>query len=264
MQAAPIVTLTSDFGTRDHYVGVMKAVMLGIVPNVRLIDVSHDIRPQDIMAAAWVTKNAAFMFPKGTVHLCVVDPGTGTHRRPIALKMNGHFFVGPDNGLFSLVAEQIPYEAFELTNTSFWRDIRSNTFHGRDIFAPVAAHLARGVAIEELGTPLEALTYFRWASPVADRDGIQGWVVHIDGFGNLITNISRELLKEVAGDSPLKIYIGSTILRGISATYSSVSDGEPLAYIGSSGFLEVGVNKGNGEQLLSIPKGAPVSIIFAR
>lgn len=264
MQAAPIVTLTSDFGTRDHYVGVMKAVMLGIVPNIRLIDISHDITAQDIMAAAWVTKNAAFMFPKGTVHLCVVDPGVGTNRRPIALALNGHYFVGPDNGLFSLVAEQMPYEAYELTNTSFWRDVRSNTFHGRDIFAPVAAHLARGVPIGELGVSVESLTYFRWAMPVADRDGIQGWIVHIDGFGNLITNITRELLKETAGESALKIYVGSTVLREVSQTFSSVADGEPVAYIGSSGYLEVGINKGNAAQLLSVPKGAPVSIILTR
>lgn len=264
MLPPPIVTLTSDFGHRDHYVGVMKAVVLGIVPHARLIDISHDIAPQDIMAAAWVTKNAAFMFPKGTVHLCVVDPGVGTNRRPIAIHLNGHYFVGPDNGLFSLVAEQMPYEAYELTNTSFWRDIRSNTFHGRDIFAPVAAHLARGVPLVEMGTRVESMTYFRWAVPVADKDGIQGWVVHIDHFGNLITNISKELIKEAYGETSLKIYVGSMSLREISPTFSSVPEGEPVAFIGSSGYLEIALNKGNASLMMNVPKGAAVSIIFAK
>jgi S-adenosylmethionine hydrolase len=264
MLQPPIITLTSDFGLKDHYVGVMKAVVLGIAPTARLVDVSHEIAPQDIMAAAWVTKNAAFIFPKGTVHLCVVDPGVGTTRRPIAVSLNGHFFVGPDNGLFSLVAEGLSYEAYELTNTSFWRDTRSNTFHGRDIFAPVAAHLARGVPIEEMGVRIDSMTYFRWATPVADKDGIQGWVVHIDAFGNLITNISKELVKEVAGDGPMKIYVGSTILRDISPTFASVPEGDPVAFIGSSGYLEIGLNRGNAERMLNIPKGAPVSMIFNR
>jgi S-adenosylmethionine hydrolase len=229
MQVPPVITLTSDFGLKDHYVGVMKAVILNIAPHARLVDISHDIAPQDIMAAAWVTRNAAFYFPKGTIHLCVVDPGVGTSRRPIAVSINGHYFVGPDNGLFSLVAEGLSYEAYELNNTSFWRDTRSNTFHGRDIFAPVAAHLARGVPLNELGLRIDSMTYFRWATPVA-----------------------------------VKIYIGSTILREVSSTFASVAEGEPVAFIGSSGFLEVGLNRGNAEKMLNVPKGAPVSIIIAR
>lgn len=262
MNNLPIITLASDFGMRDYYVSAMKAVILAINRQVRLIDVSHEIPPQDIMAGAWVTKNSAFLYPSGTVHVVVVDPGVGTKRKPVALRIKDQMFVGPDNGLFTLVADQDDYEAFELTNTSFWSNERSNTFHGRDIFAPIAAHLSKGVPLDELGVRIDELVSYRWALPVADNEGIQGWVMHIDHYGNLITNITDEMLNGITSKSPIKIYVGNTILNEIVRTYADVSSGEPAALIGGSKNLEIVVNNGNAEQLLGAHKGAPISVLF--
>lgn len=259
---APIITLTTDFGLQDHYVSAMKAVILGISPEVRLIDVSHDIPAQDIMAGAWVIRNSAFLFPKNTVHLVVVDPGVGTSRYPICLKIRDQFFVGPDNGLFSLLYDEFEYEAYKLNKRSFWRDDVSKTFHGRDIFAPVAAHISKGIPLKELGDPVTDLVTYHWAVPIADKDGLQGWVVHIDRFGNLITNISEQLIKEHIGKSKLKIYIGNTMIKKLVKTFGDVEDGDPAAFIGSSGMLEIGINKGNASRLLNVDKGAQISIML--
>lgn len=259
-----IITLTTDFGNRDHYVSVMKAVMLGIVSDVRFVDVSHEIPPQDVMAGAWVVRNSAMLFPPGTVHLVVVDPGVGTDRTPVAIQIEDQLFVGPDNGIFSLIAEDYEYKAVSLKNEKYWRENRSNTFHGRDIFAPVAAHLANGIELEKLGTPLEKLVTYRWAIPISDKDGIQGWIVHIDRFGNLVSNIPSTLIEEIIADSKLKIYVGNTILEEIVPTFGSVPDGEPAAYIGSSDKLEIAINKGNAKEMLGVEKGAQVSIVIQK
>lgn len=259
-----IITLTTDFGQQDHYVSAMKAVILGISPSSRMIDVSHEIPPQDVMAGAWVVRNAAMLFPSGTVHLVVVDPGVGTDRKPVALQIEDQFFVGPDNGIFSLIADEYSYRAVCLNNTEFWREKQSNTFHGRDIFAPVAAHLATGIELRELGDPVEELVTYRWAVPISDKDGIQGWVVHIDRFGNLITNISSDLIWSTAGKSRFRIYAGNTILDEVVPTFGAVPDGEPAAYIGSAGTLEIAINKGNAREMLGVEKGAQVSIIIQK
>lgn len=259
-----IITLTTDFGLQDHYVSVMKAVMLDIVPDARFIDVSHEIAPQDVMAGAWVVRNAAPHFPANSVHLVVVDPGVGTDRTPVALQIQNQFFVGPDNGIFSLIGEDFGYNAVKLENSAYWRDDHSNTFHGRDIFAPVAAHLANGTPLEELGPPLEKLVTYRWAIPISDKDGIQGWIVHIDRFGNLISNIPSSLIEETIGKSRVKIYVGNSILDEIVPTFGAVPDGEPAAYIGSSDKLEIAINKGNAQQMLSVEKGAQVSIVIQK
>lgn len=259
-----IITLTTDFGLQDYYVSAMKAVMLGLAPDVRLVDVSHDIPPQDIMAGAWVIRNSAFLFPPGTVHLVVVDPGVGTGRHPIALRIKDQFFVGPDNGIFSLFYDEFEVKAYTLDNKEYWREQFSNTFHGRDIFAPVAAHLSKGIPIENLGSPLEDLVTYHWAVPIADKDGIQGWVVHIDRFGNLVTNISRSQLEETVESGDMKIYVGNTMLNKMVTTFGDVEEGEPAAYIGSSGMLEIGINKGNASRMLSVDKGAQISIVLQK
>lgn len=255
-----IITLTTDFGTQDYYVSAMKAVILGIIPEARLIDVSNDIPPQDIMAGAWVLRNAAFLFPKGTVHLAVVDPGVGTARRPLVVEIDGQYFVGPDNGLFSLLAEK-EYRAFEITNTDYLRTDPSNTFHGRDIFAPTAAHLLSGVPIEAFGKQIPELISYRWAAPINDQEGIQGMVLHIDHYGNLISNIPAEYIQEVEDRGRFKIYVGSAIMNSLSRTFADVPDGEPAAIIGSSGMLEVIINKGNASEMLSVQKGASISVV---
>lgn len=259
-----IITLTSDFGQQDHYVSTMKAVILGIAPDSRLIDISHEIPPQDVMAGAWVVRNATPYFPDNTIHLVVVDPGVGTQRHPVALKIGNHYYVGPDNGIFSLVADQQDYQACKLTNKDFWMSDQSNTFHGRDIFAPVAAHLSNGIPFHQLGEELKELVTYRWAKPIADKDGIQGWILHIDRFGNLISNIPQEMIDKVIGEKRMKIYVGNTILDHFEESYGFVEDGEPVAYIGSSGMLEVAISKGNASEMLSVRKGAQISIILQK
>ncbi|WP_069131147.1 SAM hydrolase/SAM-dependent halogenase family protein [Rhodohalobacter halophilus] len=259
-----IVTLTTDFGLQDHYVSVMKAVMLEVSPDLRFIDISHQIPPQDIMAGAWVLKNASMEFPPGTVHLVVVDPGVGTERHAVAVKIQDQLFVGPDNGIFSLIGDEYEYEAYRLSNSKFWKKKPSNTFHGRDIFAPVAAHLANGVSLSDLGEPVEELVTYRWAVPISDRDGIQGWVIHIDRYGNLVTNITSEMIRESVNSSRFRIYAGNTILDKIVPTFNSVEDGEPAAYIGSSDTLEIAINKGNAQEMLGVQKGAQISIIIQK
>lgn len=259
-----VITLTTDFGVQDHYVGVMKAVLLSIVPDARLIDISHEIPPQDIMAGAWVVRNSAMLFPPESVHLVVVDPGVGTDRKPVAMRIEDQFFVGPDNGIFSLIADQYDHEAIFLNNSSFWRPNPSKTFHGRDIFAPVAAHLASGVTLEKFGDPLDKLATYRWAVPISDKDGIQGWIVHIDRFGNLISNIPEKVIRGAGQHSKLKIYVGNTILNEIVETFGDVADGEPAAYIGSSGVLEIAINKGDAREMLGVEKGAQISIVIQK
>ncbi len=259
-----IITLTSDFGLQDQYVSAMKAVIISINPDVRLIDVSHQIPPQDIMAGAYVSRNSALLYPKNTVHLVVVDPGVGSERKPIALKVRDHILVGPDNGLFSLFFDDFEYKAYHLNNPKYWLENLSSTFHGRDIFAPVAAHLSMGVPLEELGTPISELVSYRWAVPIADKDGLQGWVVHIDHYGNLITNIPKSLYEEVIGNRKAKIYVGNTILDQTSVTFTDVEEGEPVVFFGSSDMLEIGINKGNAEVMLGIQKGAQISVVRQR
>jgi len=259
-----IITLTSDFGLQDQYVSSMKAVILGLAPDVRLIDISHDIPAQDIMAGAWVIRNSAFLFPKNTVHLVVVDPGVGTERHPIVLKIEDQYFVGPDNGIFSLLYDEFEYEAIKLNNDKYWRKERSRTFHGRDIFAPVAAHLINGVPLKELGDPVKDLVTYHWAVPIGDKDGLQGWVVHIDRFGNLITNISEDLIEDMIGRRKVRIYVGNTMIDHLVNTFGDVEEGDPAAFIGSSGMLEIGINKGNAAKLLSVDKGAQVSLVLQK
>lgn len=241
----------------------MKGVILSVHPEARLLDVTHQITPQDVMEAAFVLRQSVPHFPPDTVHLVVVDPGVGTERRPVALRSGRHWFVGPDNGLFTLVLDEEPDELVLLDEPSAWyKDTPSSTFHGRDIFAPVAAHLAAGRSLSEVGSPAESLAPMHWAFPISDEQGIQGWVVHIDHFGNCITNISKELFEEKRNGRPVKSYVGNAILEETHATYGAVDKGEPVILFGSSGYLEIAVNAGNAADLLSIQKGASVNLLF--
>jgi len=259
-----IITLTTDFGLQDHYVSAMKAVMLGIAPTARFVDISHEIPAHDIMAGAWVLYNTAMLYPPGTVHLVVVDPGVGTERSPVALQVEDQFFVGPDNGIFSLLAKDHDYCVVKLTNKTFWHRLSSSTFHGRDIFAPVAAHLSRGVELDKLGDGVDDLVTYRWAMPISDKDGLQGWIIHIDRFGNLVTNISARMIRDVIDDKSVKIYVGNTILDKIHDTFGSVEEGEPVAYIGSSNMLEIAINQGDAATMLSVQKGASISLVLQK
>lgn len=262
---ARILTLTSDFGTRDAYVGAMKGVILGIAPEAELVDVSHQIGAQDVMEAAFVLQNAVPYFPSRSVHLVVVDPGVGTERRGVAVRIDDQFFVGADNGLITLLGKGTDrQEAVELDDPSMWRTPEpSTTFHGRDIFAPAAAHLVAGRSLSKLGSPIEGdLAPLRWAEPTVDDSGIRGWVVHVDRFGNCITNVPRSLFESERRDQDVKLYAGSSVIRDVVPTYGAVEVGAPVALFGSSGFLEVAIRSGDASEELSIMKGDPVNVVF--
>jgi S-adenosyl-L-methionine hydrolase (adenosine-forming) len=266
-----LLTLTTDFGTQDAYVATMKGVIASVSREIRTIDITHSVGVQDVMAAAWLLLQAIPFFPPSSVHLVVVDPGVGTKRRAVACRIAGHTFVGPDNGMFSLLlgddglGPAAPEEVVVLDRPEWWRTPRpSHTFHGRDIFAPIAAHLACGHTLLEVGTPAPpaSLVRMQWVRPRADEQGIQGWVVHIDRFGNAITNIPGALVEAYRAGRSIRCYAGATVLSGLSQTYADVETGEPLVLVGSSGNVEVSVNGGDASTLLSIRKGSAVQVVF--
>lgn len=267
-----IVTLTTDFGLSDGYVAAMKGVILSLAPEVRCVDVSHEVPAQDVMAGAFILNQVRGHFPGGTVHLAVVDPGVGTGRHPIAARLarprgrerDAQFFVGPDNGLLALLlGDASPESIVRLTAPHAWRTpTPSHTFHGRDIFAPAAARLARGEALESLGTPTTEMERLHWPLPRADEEGVEGYVVHVDHFGNCITNITEELLQAHRRGRGVKCFLGSTIVRGLRPTYGAAQPGEPAALFGSTGRLEIGINGGHAARLLSVERGAAVTLVF--
>lgn len=255
-----IITLTTDFGLADGYVGTMKGVILGIDPAAAIVDISHDIAPQDVQEAAYVLSAAYPYFPQGAIHLVVVDPGVGSERRAIALRTPQAAFVAPDNGVLSyVVAGEKVEEIVHLTNSRYHLSPVSSTFHGRDIFAPAAAYLARGVPLVELGQPLTEIVTFPLPRPQFRPDGtIAGQVIHVDRFGNLITSITS---KDLADHSQLRenvVKIKEQSIQGIVNTYAEVTPGELLALIGSEGHLEISVSGGSASQTLKATVGDEV------
>lgn len=246
-----ILTLLSDFGYRDVYVGVMKGVIAQINPRLRFIDLTHQIQAQNIAAARFCLMNAYPYFPDGTVHVAVVDPGVGSRRRAIAVQFAQGFLVGPDNGIFSGVLSQSPaITAVELTNINYWRTPQpSSTFHGRDIFAPVAAHLASGVPLQQLGREIDHKTLVQL--PLEDckqtTTGVVGCIQYIDHFGNLVSNIPATYVQ----GKPWCVKIQKLTIPGCK-TYSDVGVGEAIAIVGSHGWIEIAINSGNAHLQLQI------------
>jgi len=256
-----ILTLLTDFGLQDSYVGVMKGAIAQINPQITIIDLTHTLPRQNLGAARFALMNAYPYFPDDTVHVAVVDPGVGSDRRAIALELSQGVLVGPDNGLFSGVLRQDPpLKAVELTNPNYWRSPHpSATFHGRDIFAPVGAHLANGVAIEQLGTPLDPDTLVDFPLPPYSREKqyIRGVIQSIDHFGNLITNIPAEVVE----GHPWSVILGQEIIVG-TQTYSDLPVGKAIALIGSHGWVEIAVNCGSAQQQLKLTWGDPVQLLI--
>jgi len=255
-----IISLTTDFGLADGYVGTMKGVILGIDPTATIVDVSHDIRPQDVREAAFILYAAYPYFPQGTIHVVVVDPGVGSERRAIALRTPRATFVAPDNGVLSyVVARERVEEIVDLTNPRYHLSPVSRTFHGRDIFAPAAAHLARGIPLAELGQPLTDIVAFPLPRPQVRPDGtIVGQVIHIDRFGSLITSI---MSTDLRGHPLLRegiVKIKGQSIRGIANNYAEVAPGKLLALIGSSDHLEIAVSGGSASQTLEAKVGDEV------
>ncbi|MGQ9687227.1 MAG: SAM hydrolase/SAM-dependent halogenase family protein [Desulfobaccales bacterium] len=262
MTHRPVITLLTDFGTRDPYVAAMKGIILSLNPAATLVDLTHDIAPQDITAAAFFLEEAAPYFPVGTIHLAVVDPGVGTSRRGLAARAGDHFWVGPDNGLFHLIFQQKgPAEVVSLENPEYFRSSVSTTFHGRDIFAPVAAHLSLGTPLGALGPAVADPVALPWPAPDFTPEAVRGEIVYVDGFGNLISNIKGQELLAWLAETPPLVILGSLTIRNLVRTYGEVAPGGFLALVGSHGFLEIAANQGNAAQRLSVGKGRPVSVV---
>ncbi len=245
MRTSGIITLTTDFGLQDPYVGIMKGVLLSICPTARIIDISHRVRPGAIFEAASLIQDAYPFFPKRTIHVGVIDPGVGGKRRPIIVDTGGHIFVGPDNGLFwPIIRSHKEATITHLTKKTYFLSPISQTFHGRDIFAPVAGHLTRGVDPSDMGPIIDDPTEFAFPEPNQEGSTILGQVIRVDRFGNLITNIGRDLLEPFPEAGQPIIRVGDLIIEGISKTYSEVGEGGMLALIGSSDRLEISANLG--------------------
>jgi len=263
-RAAPIVTLLTDFGDRDGFVGIMKGVVLGICPDARLVDLSHEVAPQDVTGAALVLRNAVGHFRPGTIHLGVVDPGVGTARRPILIETERFVLIGPDNGLLSLAAEQSPVrKVVHLDRPQWFLPSPSSTFHGRDVFAPVAGHCASGIEVTDLGSPLESFETL--SVPVARRldDAIEAQVIHVDRFGNLTCNLRYD---EFAGllAPGVSISVGGVQISAVSPHYSAVREGKPVAVWNSWGHLEIAIRNGSAARHLRSRVGDRVQLKLSR
>jgi S-adenosyl-L-methionine hydrolase (adenosine-forming) len=261
-----VITLLTDFGTADGYVAAMKGVILSSAPDVPIVDVTHDIPPQDVQAGAFTLLAFAELFPIGTIHLAVVDPGVGSTRRGIAARCGGRLLVGPDNGLFSYLLERDGDAlVFELAERRFFREPVSATFHGRDVFAPVAASLARGLPLDELGPRVRDPVRLPPIRTERREDGTRvGAVVHVDRFGNLVTSISRADLPEAA-EAGATLSVDGQPVAGIRRFYAEPGIGaRPFGIWGSAGFLEISVNGGSAAERLGVARGATVHLRPAR
>lgn len=258
---APVIALLSDFGTRDHYAGTMKGVILGICPGATLVDITHDVPPHDILQGALQLSAAYRYFPAHTIFLCVVDPGVGTARRAIAVEAGDYLFVAPDNGLLTMVLAEAPArQTVELTEARYARPVVSRTFEGRDRFAPAAAWLARGVEVRALGRPLQACEMLD--IPVAgERDGVlHGTVLLVDRFGNTITNIDRRTFASFTGSGQAGVAVAGREIARVVETYGQIGPEEVCALFGSSERLELAVRGGSAAARLDVGPGAPVEI----
>jgi S-adenosylmethionine hydrolase len=260
----PVITLLTDFGVADGFIGVMKGVMLQIAPQARLIDIAHDLPPFSIEGGAFLNQWSYGYFPQGTAHLCVVDPGVGTSRRMLAVQVSGHFFIAPDNGVLSPILRiNEPKTVVSITNTKYWMDKVSHTFHGRDIFSPVAAHLAAGVAIEELGEMIDDPIMLPELELMFREDAITCQIEYVDRFGNLITTLPDYRCKDwmkanhVYSES-IQIQAGGKIINGISSSYGEKQAGELLAVFDGFNRLEISVNQGSAKTITGLQYGDTV------
>ncbi|MCM8797370.1 MAG: SAM-dependent chlorinase/fluorinase [Candidatus Omnitrophica bacterium] len=257
-----IVALLTDFGWDDNYVGIIKGVILNINSNLQVVDICHSINPQNIIQGALRLKSAYSYFPKKTVFLCVVDPGVGSKREAVILKTKDYFFVAPDNGLLSLVVdEHSPKEIYTITNRRYFIEPLSCTFHGRDILAPVAAHIASGVPLHRFGKRKEALKKIALPKVIVDhkKQCLQGQIIDIDRFGNCITNLTEKDLAVIKRKVSLK-FKGYTVSR-IASSYAEAEEDQPLVIVGSRGYLEISVNNGSAAKKFNLRIGTPIKVL---
>ncbi|MDD4890431.1 MAG: SAM-dependent chlorinase/fluorinase [Phycisphaerae bacterium] len=259
----PIITLTTDYGTSDHYVAAMKGVLLSLAPKATLVDVTHELPPAGLLPAAFLLSQLPATFPPGTVHLAAIDPTVGTKRAILAARSAGQFFVAPDNGLLTLVQQRWGLEGLTAIHPPPAGRRVSETFHGRDLMAPVAAELANRGRLEEVGFPTDRMELLD-VPPAGERDGeFVGQVIHVDRFGNCTTNIPQERVRAMVARSPgLTVLAGDVRIGPPVKTYADVPPGSPLALVGSADLLEVAVNLGSAEKELSLKPGSPVALRY--
>ncbi|MBM2834197.1 MAG: hypothetical protein HW406_1358 [Candidatus Brocadiaceae bacterium] len=285
-----VITLLTDFGNQDAYVGIMKGVIAGINPFANIIDICHSIHPQDIFGGAYLLYTSYKYFPRKTIHVAVVDPGVGSKRDIVCVETKDYFFLLPDNGILSFIIQnEKPKSIFRITNNKYFLPSPSNTFHGRDVFAPVAAHLSLGLKPQQLGIKINQLEQLDIPKPVSKKTGqVDGQIIYIDRFGNLITNITKEyLVKGVGGQesedrsqklenrikqrkttlkelfslcNTIETVIGRKKVVGLSNTYLDVNAGEPLVLFGSAGFLEISINQGNAQKYFRVDRGNKIRV----
>jgi S-adenosyl-L-methionine hydrolase (adenosine-forming) len=257
----PLIALLSDFGSRDHYTGTMKGVMMGICPELSLVDITHEVRPHDVLEGALQLAAAYRYFPAGTIFLAVVDPGVGSSRRALAVDTGDYRFVAPDNGLLTAVLEDSPpKKVVELSERRYARPTVSRTFEGRDRFAPAAAWLAKGVQLTALGRTLPSYHQIEIPRAAATSTTLRGIVLMVDRFGNLVTNIDRRAFETLARDHPVSLTVGGQAIGGVVATYADIKPGEICGLFGSTDHLEFAANGRSAEEALSLTRGAAVEI----
>jgi S-adenosylmethionine hydrolase len=255
-----VITLTTDFGTSDWFVGTMKGVILSVNPSAAIVDITHELPAGDIHAGAFALTACHAFFPRGPVHVAVVDPGVGSERDAIVLRTRNHVFVGPDNGVLSLATDaQEVLAIHRIENKTLFRNPVSSSFHGRDVFAPVAAHLCRGTPIQKVGPRVKDFVKLNPPLPRAGKDSIRGEVIYVDRFGNAITNIDSRMLSGLAG-SDRHIAVRGRRICELSSHYAAVAKGKPVALINSCNLLEIAVNGGSAAHRFRLNRGTIISI----
>ncbi len=259
MKKSGIITLITDFGISDPYVGMMKGVILAINRDAQIIDLTHEVEVGSILQASGYLRETFLYFPEGTIHMAVVDPGVGSERRLLAMEAKGHFFVGPDNGIFWPIIEDFkPRHTVQLTKAKYFLPHVTQTFHGRDIFAPVAAYISLGEGLENMGPRIADPVRLSYPIPKTINEILYGQIIRVDHFGNLITNIRRDDLEGFLKSAKPLIQTGNFTIRRLSMTYADTEEGEPLALINSSDQLEIAVNLGRASQYIKIASGEVV------
>ena len=259
----PIITFLTDFGQQDGFVGTMKGVALGINPGVSLVDITHEVLPQDVEEAAYLLRNAYTYFPDGTIHVAVVDPGVGTDRSAIIVDTGRYRFVGPDNGIFSYVFQAAPHAKVTcIDNPEYCLPQMSQTFHGRDVFAPVAAHLSLGVELSACGPEIDTYVTGGISTPLVTGESIRGEAMHIDRFGNVVTNITEHQFFESTRGQSFRIEFEGMYINRLSVAYGDEVQGEILAVIGSAGMLEISINCGNAALQLGLVRRSPITVFI--
>jgi S-adenosyl-L-methionine hydrolase (adenosine-forming) len=262
---SPLITLTTDFGLNDHFVGTIKGILLGIAPDARIVDISHSVQPFDVLDGALTVSQVYSYFPSGTVHMVIVDPGVGTARRPILATTERHHFVAPDNGVLSMMYDREErLSVRHVTADHYFLQPVSNTFHARDVFSPIAAYLAKGVDPDRFGNEITDFVRFAAPRPKVVDGVLRGVILKVDRFGNLITNITEQDAPALFGAqaADFKIVVGKREITQIHAAYGEGNPGEVFGILNSMGYLEIAANRGAAAQVLGVGKGGDVSVLL--